>query len=260
MATSAADGSERGALARALRAVLELYPRGLKLFWLAPTALALVVLPELIQHVVEIQLGIYESREAFRAMADDPTRMAFGYAKLAGLFLAFLASARFWWARDHGRQWWDLRTVAWKRLVLGGALFIFIPAIPEFFSQQLGQQLAQGLSVALSLALLPALFLMLAGLFGDRQTSHRAFWKHAWPWALLTALLLVLAFVPRQWLHQMNHLWAMGAPTGLVWALMLFDSALVGLLAGLVGTAFYLGYAAFAASEVRRTADVTAAR
>ena len=234
---------------RAGRAALELYPRGLKLFWLAPAVVALAVLPEFAQHVAEIRLGMFDSREAFRQLSADPTRMAFGYVKVAGLLLAMFAAARFWWAHEHGERWYDLRRIAWARLGIGFVLFMLVPALPGLFEARIGQPAAQGIGIALSLMLLPALYLMLAGLFGDRETPARAMWRRSWPWALLTALLAVAGFMPAQWLHQLNHTWALGAAPALVWALMIFDSLLVGLLAGLTGTAFYLGYAAFARGE-----------
>ena len=74
-------------------------------------------------------------------------------------------------------------------------------------------------------------------------------WRRAWPWLLLTAVLLALAFVPASWLHAMNHRWAMGGGPLKLWALMIWDSLLVGLMAGLVGTALHLGYAAFSTHQ-----------
>jgi hypothetical protein len=199
---------------------------------------------------------MFDSPEAFRAGADDPLRMGFGYAKLAGLVLAMLATARFWWTRKNGGAWWDLRAIAWKRLSAGVALWGLVPSIPLLFNDQLGSAAAQGISFALSLALLPALFLLIAGLFGDRQTSRRALWRRSWPWALLAMLLLVLALTLPQWVHQKNHDWALGAPSAAVWVLMTFDALLVGLLAGLLGTALYLSYAAFLRHD---SGDATAA-
>jgi len=40
-------------------------------------------------------------------------------------------------------------------------------------------------------------------------------------------------------------MWAMHASPALVWLLMIFDSVVVGLIAGLCGTALYLSYNAF---------------
>ena len=68
--------------------------------------------------------------------------------------------------------------------------------------------------------MLPMLFLVLAGLFGDSATPVAAMWRRAWPWVVLTAALVVFAFAPAQWLHGMNHQWAIGAGPVMLWALM----------------------------------------
>ncbi len=230
---------------RAGRALARLYPMGISLFWKAPLVVALVVVPEFLQHVAEIHLGMFGTREQTIAAAGSPTRMAFGYTKVAGLILAILAAARVWGARDKGVAWYRLSDIVWGRFALGFLLFILLPIVPGLFVAHIGKSTASITGIVLTILLLPAMFLMLAGLFGDRATTTRAMWRQSWPWALLSLLLLLLAFAPAQWLHGMNHKWAMGADPALVWALMIFDSLLVGLLAGLTGTALYLGYAAF---------------
>lgn len=234
---------------RAARAALELYPRGFRLLWVAPAVLALVALPEFAQHVVEIQLGMFDSRESFRALQLDPTRMAFGVAKVAGLMVTMLAAARLWWTRDHDGRWWDLRGMAWGRFLAGLFIFFGIGSLPELLDGIVAPNVQQVAGAIWAIVLLPFLFLMLAGLFGDRSARLRDMLRRSWPWLLLTAALVVMGFAPVAWLHQMNHQWAMGAAPALLWALMIFDSLLVGLLAGLTGTAFYLGYAAFAQGE-----------
>ncbi len=238
-------------LKRAGLALLGLYPKGLSLFWIAPATVALVVLPELAQHVAEIHLGMFDSRAAAVAASDAPLRMGFGYAKIAGLLLAFLATARFWWAREHGGRWWDVRDIAWGRLLAGIVIFFGIGSLPEIVEGRMDEVWRQWLGGVWAVALLPALFMLLAGLFGDRDTPIGDMWRRAWPWLVLTALLLVIGFAPAQWLHGMNHKWAFGASPALVWALMIFDSLLVGLLAGLTGTALYLGYDAYKQSARR---------
>ncbi len=239
------------ALKRAGRALARLYPMGVSLLWKAPLVLALVVVPEFLQHIAEIQLGMFGTRAQAAAVADHPTRMAFGALKIAGLVLTFFAVARFWWVRAHGGRWWDVRAIAWGRFLLGLLLFMGVPVLPDLFKAQLDPRLYQLLVWGLALAMLPMLFLLLAGLFGDRTTAISAMWRRAWPWLLLTALLVVLAFAPAQWLHGMNHKWAFGAHPVIVWTLMIFDSLVVGLLAGLTGTALYLGYAAFAGRRAK---------
>lgn len=227
------------------RSIIELYRRGISMLWLAPAVLALVVVPEFAQHVAEIELGMFGTRAQTIAAAEHPTRIAFGYVKVAGLLLAIVAAARFWAARERREAWYRLSGIAWARFALGFLLFGLVPAVPELFEAQIGKPAADAAGIGLTLLMLPALFLMLAGLFGDRATTIRAMARRSWPWAVLTAILLVLAFMPAQWLHGMNHRWAFGAHPVIVWSLMIFDSILVGLLAGLTGTAMYLGYVAF---------------
>lgn len=241
----------RGFFRSAGRAVAMLYPRGVSMLWLAPAVLALVVIPEFAQHAVEIRLGMFESAEAARSIQNDPARWAFGYVKVAGLILTFLAAARFWWTREHGGRWWDVRDLAWSRLALGALVVFGVGSLPELLRSRIDETTFQVIATVWMLLTLPGLFILLAGLFGDRATPVAAMWRRGWPWLLLTALLLVLAFAPASWLHGMNHRWAMGAGAVKLWGLMIWDSVLVGLLAALVGTALHLGYAAFAASQTK---------
>lgn len=232
-------------LTRAGQALVKLYPMGLSLAWKAPLLLALVMVPEFIQHIVEIRIGMFDSLAAFRERQFDQTRMAIGFVKIAGLVLATIASARFWAIRGQGIAWYSPTGIDWRRFGLGFLLFMLLPAAPALFGSLIGKSNAQTIGIVISILLLPALFLMLAGLLGDRTVSHRAIWRRSWPWAILMALLLVLAFLPAQWLHASNHDWALGADPATLWALMISDSLIVGLLAGLTGTALYLGYATF---------------
>ena len=233
------------ASARAGRALLRLYPMGVSLLWKAPLVLALVVVPEFVQHIAEIQLGMFDGGAATSAAANAPLRWAIGYLKVAGVVLVFLAAARFWWSRRAGSAWYDLRTIAWKRFILGFVVFMGIPLLPLLAAGRVSETAIQYASLALTIPLIPMLFVMLAGLFGDRETPMRDFWRRSWGWFLLTVLLVVMAFAPAQWLHGMDHRWAMGAALPIVWALMTFDAIVVGLLSGITGTALYLGYAAF---------------
>jgi hypothetical protein len=231
------------------RALIELYPKGVSMLWLAPAVLALVVIPEFAQHVVEVQLGMFDNVEAARSIQNDPTRWAFGYVKVAGLVLVFLAAARFWWSREHGSRWWDVRDLAWSRLALGALIVFGVGSLPELLGGQIDERTVKIVGIAWMVLTLPGLFILLAGLFGDKVTPIAAMWRQGWPWLLVTALLLVAAFAPASWLHAMNHRWAMGAGPVILWGLMIWDALLVGLLAGLVGTALHLGYAAFAAGQ-----------
>lgn len=228
-----------------LSAIGDYLTRTVSLFWIGPAVVALVVVPEFAQHVAEIHLGMFDSAAAAKLAGNDPLRWAFGYAKLTGLVLAFLASARFWWCRAHGGRWYDIRRLAWLRLVIGFVLFMTIGSAPELVPFLTGSKAPLALVIVASLLSLPYLFVMLAGLFGDRTTPMKALVVKSWPWLFLLALLGPLLFAPLSWLHGMNHRWALGAPDAAVWALMIFDSIVVGLMASSVGAALVTAYDRF---------------
>ncbi|WP_404339259.1 hypothetical protein AB2M62_08200 [Sphingomonas sp. MMS12-HWE2-04] len=225
--------------------LVELYRRGFALFVLAPVIVALVVVPEFLQHIVEIRLGMFESIARGHGLANDPKRWAFGYAKLTGLLLAMLASARFWNAREQGGRWWDLRDIAWLRLAIALALFIGISASADLLRSHVAEWLFQAVNLTLSLVTLPLMLLILAALFGDHAGTLTAGYWRGWRWLPLFVLLLVAAYGPAMALHYGLHRLAIGQPEPLVWALMTLDALTVGLLASLTGAAFSLAYRAW---------------
>ena len=217
---------------------------GFRIWWLAPLIPALVVVPEFIQHVAEIRIGMFDSREAARALSDDPRRMVWGYLKIAGLLIAILAAARFWGARASGTRWWDLRTVRLGALALAFGLML-LTGLPEILLEgRVSEEIGMAITLAISLATLPLLVLLVAALVGDGSMTLRSAFRNGWLPALRMLVFAAILWVPLQWLHGKNHDWAMGQDSAIVWALMVFDSLVVGLLAMMAGTAFHHGYAA----------------
>lgn len=214
---------------------------GFRIWWLAPLIPLLVVIPEAIQHVAEISIGMFDSREAARALGDDPRRMIWGYLKLAGLVLAVLATIRFWGTRESGARWWDLSAIAWRNLSIALGLLI-LSALPGLLVQPyVGEAIAGGIDIALLVATLPLLVLLASGLGGDRTDSLGRVYRRGWLSALAIVVLVAIFWIPLQYLHGMNHQWAMGAPALAQWTLMAFDSLVVGLLATLAGAAIHHG-------------------
>lgn len=220
------------------RQLRELYRRGFALFLLAPVIIAMVAVPEFVQHWFEIRSGMFESAERARALANDPERWAFGYAKLAGLLIAMFAAARFWSARARGGRWWDLREIAWFRLVVAIALFALLPALADFLHGPV-YWIAY---IVLSIAVLPLVFVVLGALFGARRPGLVEGLRDGWRWLPLLALLLVAAYLPPMAAHYGLHHVARGLATPLVWVLMTLDSLVVGLIAAFTGAAFALAY------------------
>lgn len=217
-----------------------------RLWWLAPAIPLIAVIPEFVQHVVEIQIGMFDSREAGKALANDPTRWAFGYAKLAGYLIAILAAARFWAARAQGLAWYSPWGIAWKvfgiALVFNGLFMAASAALAEPMQNALGETATNAISLALNLITLPLLVLLVAGLVGDSKATLASVYRTGWGAALRIVLLSALVLVPLMALHRLNHDLAFGAHPALVWALMVFDSLVIGLLATGWGTAIHHGY------------------
>ena len=216
---------------------------GFRIWRLAPLIALLVVIPEAIQHIAEIRIGMFESRDMARAVADDPRRMVWGYLKVAGLVVAILAAARFWGTQLSPQRWWDLRSVAWRSVILALGLLLLISLPSLVYTPILGAAAAGYLDIALMLVTLPLLVLLIAGLIGDRALTLAGVFRTGWLAALRMLLFLVATWAPLAWLHGLNHRWAMGAIDPLVWLLMGFDSLVVGLLATMAGTAIHHGYA-----------------
>ncbi|MGB7408793.1 MAG: hypothetical protein WA908_09820, partial [Pontixanthobacter sp.] len=224
---------------------------GFRLFWLAPLIVAIVVVPEFIQHIAEIRIGMFESEAAFNRLAADPRRMIWGYFKIAGLILCIMAASRYWAARMRGQNWWDMRHIAWKNLGIAIGLILLTGLPVELVEPTLGERSALYVGLIVSLLTLPLIALFVAGLVGDRDIGLVSVFKTGWLTALRIVVFAALVWIPLQTLHTANHDWAMGQTDPVVWALMAFDALVVGALAGLTGTAFHHAY------EARRSKDIS---
>jgi hypothetical protein len=195
----------------------------------------LVVVPEFIQHIAEINLGMFESRDAARAVANDPQRMIFGALKVAGLLAAIISAVVFWVRRDGVRPQW--RGVA---IALGWNLAV--TALVLGLERVSPAQVWAVLNPVLMVATLPFLVLLVGALLGDAAMTLGAAYRRGWLILLRLVLLLPLVWLPLMWLHGRNHFWAMGQDSWIVWALMAFDSLVVGAMACWAGTALHHGY------------------
>jgi hypothetical protein len=242
MAPSPTAGSRVGnALRRIARDVRAIYRQGGRAAVAVPVLTAIAVLPEAAQHVVEINLGMFDSREAFRALANDPMRWAFGYAKLAGFWIAILGFARLQ-ATGSLRRVPRVPPAMLMRVAIGIALGFAIGATLERMDTAIGSPVISILLAALSFAIQAGLFLYIAAaLIEDRAMTLRQSFTRCFPAAVLLILYAAIAFVPAQALHMANHRLALGQPPAMVWALMAFDALWVGLFAALVGTALVVG-------------------
>lgn len=222
------------------RRLLAAYRLGGRTLVAAPAIVALAVVPELVQHVVEIGLGMFTSPAMFHAHGTDALRMGFGYVKVTGFTLAFLATARFW-AVDGSLA----ATVKLPLRDVGRLLMAITLAVAQsFLFRGLAGRGADGVLAALSLVFQTALSVYMTGaMLSDPRATLRWTLTDGWPRALFMTLLLAAAFAPCQMLHIADHKLAIGAPAPAVWALMMWDGLFVGLFAALVGSAMFVGYA-----------------
>ena len=195
----------------------------------------LVVIPEFIQHVVEIKLGMFDSREAFKALNADPQRMLFGYLKLAGLLSAYIAAAGFWSRRSGHKVRWAAAGIALMLNLIPFALLLPIEG-------RVSAQVWTTINIVVSIASLPLLVLLLGALFGDPEMTLGNAYRRGWGKAVRIALLVPLGWFPLSLIHHYDHLFALGQPQGIIWGLMVWDAVVVGLLACWAGTALHHGY------------------
>lgn len=209
----------------------------------APWLLLPILLTEGAQHIAEIQLGMFASRADFIALSDDATRMAFGVAKTTGLLISVLLVAR---AAVLGSASRAIRP-RWRPMAALAVFLALTFLLDLAFKSDAARAIApdpllQGANILLQTLLIVPL---LAALFEDEWATLRAAGWRLVPALLLPVLLAALVFLPLQILHSANHIWALGAPLPAVWALMLFDTVVVGLIALMVGSALAIGWRRF---------------
>jgi hypothetical protein len=219
------------------RELVALHRDGTRVFAAAPLIPLIAILPEAAQHVAEIAIGMFASRDAMLAHQDDSLRWAFGYVKVAGLLLAMLAAARF---GALGRSWWDLRTVRWKTFLIAVLLNVAVGLAIEGLKRIVPPSAAQPVELAITIATLP-LLLYLLNAFVGRPTSIGEAFTRGWRAVPLLLLLLVTAYLPAFAAHAGLHRLALGQPLPLLAVILLVDSVVVGILAVLLGTALERG-------------------
>lgn len=224
------------------RVLLDVYRRGGRAMVVAPVLVAIAVVPEFIQHVVEISLGMFTSMESARSLASSDLRWGFGYAKIAGYVAAILMIARFWALGSVGKALAIApRTLAMAALAIGLSVLAELPfnaleamAFPPVVDIAIR---IVGLVVQLGLVVY-----IVAQLLDDRSMTLRRIFLERLPTVVVMIIALAAAHYPSSFLHSANHKLAIGQPEVLVWGLMAFDALVVGLMAALIGSALFVAY------------------
>ena len=224
------------------RVVGETFRLGIRAWKVAPAIVAIAMVPEFIQHVVEIRLGMFSSLDHFAALANSSTRWMFGYAKVAGMVIAILAIARFW-SVGSVRKTFTMPPADLLRLVIAVGL-TWLVSLPFDWL------VARDVNAAVTFVTRVASILLQAGLtlyvaaalFGDRSLTLKTAFTERWPTAVVLTIAAFCAFVPLQVVHMFDHRLALGRPTGIVWLLMIWDTLVVGMIASTLGSAIWASY------------------
>ncbi len=208
--------------------------------WRAAIALAFVSLSlvaiEFAQHVVEMSLGFFSTdMEVRKAASTEPLRMAFGWPKMAMVWILGFFAVR-WLVLGEARaalrpSFAALRQYAWV------VLFQLIPVLAIIYAEPITAMLGWGQGAVLPFRALfglgqqliePALCLwIVSAALGSNSHGPIASAK-ATRWLYLWALpLLFLSRLPFNVLHQFLNRWPVGKEPASQWLLLAVDSLLV---------------------------------
>ena len=201
--------------------------------------LALVpVVFELLQHVVEVRIGMYASLDAAKALEHDPARMALGMAKIIGITLPVYWTARYLATADRRfAARFDPRAAGLFGLVL---LFqAATAAISLFVLPQTGTVTLISFAAGLVLGALLAAWYAAAPL-GNARLGPIASARLIAPLLVSTIALSVVAMLPLMIVHYAFAAVALVGPKAALWPALIVDSLLVGWLASVLAAITYV--------------------
>jgi hypothetical protein len=207
-----------------------------------PLLFALPVIVEFIQHAIEMRIGMYDSIAAAKAVEAHGARLAWGMVKTLSLTLAGYWVARFLLMREGAAAARRLdpaavRRYAWVMLWGLGLTALTLWGADAMRAAGLGAYAMRAgitlflLSFILNVMLAP--WMVGAALGNDEPGFLRAIrlvGRDVW-WGLLFTLATVL---PPMALHYACAILAIGAAPAAAWAVLAFDSVLVGYLGAII--------------------------
>lgn len=221
-----------------------------------PLLFALPLITEFLQHVVEYRVGMFDNIAAMEATGAHPARMAFGELKVLSLLVI-----TYWVIRQLGNMDGARLRVLGERssllLFLGVMVWSMLSGLPQLYGGMvLGPYLPEKALIWLGVGYFltfTALDLYLAvwkvgAALGNRALGIRASFRimHGNFWWSLG--FFVAMFLPLMIVHYALNGLAVGKATGLLWAMLTVDAAVVGYL-GIVLVATVYGMAKRAAAR-----------
>lgn len=229
--------------------IKQMYGGAVRFARTAPLLFLVPVLVEFAQHVAEVQSGLYVSRDVARAVANDPTRMAFGFAKTLALLLPGYWFVRFLAFGGDMRRTLALDTRAIGlfaiQLVLAGTvqyMMLFGPSVGALFGldDRAASFVTTGLAIAQSVLGIYLTAWFVAWPLGNASLGPLrscavmagSFWR--------AVGYLLAGVIPLMALHYALGLGAIGRPPALVWTMLALDAVAVGFLALTMNAAKYV--------------------
>ena len=225
---------------RFARDLLGSYADSVRALAALPWLFAAIIGWEFAQHVVEVRLGMFESREIARAMNDDGLRMVFGWIKMASIYVgAFFVIRHFAGSRED-RALAPLGTAARRflpyvlyALAVFGALFYAADLVPA--SQV---DTVRGTLGLVQLLIEPLLMVWVVAAATDGRITNPIASARRLGWLYVLALpLYLLVRLPLGLLHQYLNTVPMGESGAMLWMPLALDSLVVGLIVAIVPVA-----------------------
>lgn len=210
------------------KAFLHAHRKALAFLLACPLIAMIPFLGELLQHYVEMDLGMYNGPEGAQAAEAAPARMQFGMVKVVALLIMTYPVIRFMAGGDDRRA---ARTPDRRALGLFGIVLAFELALAalDLFVLREYQTLSLSLFVAM-LVLNPLLLRWIAaaplGIWVSPARSAREMLP-SWLWALAFTFA---AMLPLMVVHYALGIGAIFAPNVLKWPMLLADSVIVAAL------------------------------
>ena len=214
------------------------YGGSLAFFATCPILAFVPIVFEMLQHVVEAHLGMYESAAAWQASSESPVRLAFGFLKVLALIIPIYWVTRFLARRDAA---FAARADAKAVRLFAGFLLVqaAIAAVELFILPRSGTVAVVWILAGQLLECLLCGWAVAAAL-GNANVgplSSIRFMARSLPW---TFAFLVAAMLPLMVLHYLLAGLAIMAPKSLLTPTLILDSLVVGYLSlVLAASGFY---------------------
>jgi hypothetical protein len=224
--------------------------RGSLAFLIACPLLAMVpVAFEILQHVVEVRLGMYDSVEAAQALDGNSVRLAFGFLKTIALTVPYYWVTR-WLATRDSRYAARFEPAALRPFSGFLLVMVALVAIQLFALPRTGTATAIAFFAGEIIVVLLAAW-GIASALGNSRIGPAKSAVIMTPQLLWTFALFVLGMLPLMVPHYAFAALAILGPKSLVWPVLIVDSLLVGWL-----TALLVAIAYFAVKRATDAAGV----